>query len=50
MAWAIACDCFVLYLVFALNPQQDPSVNLLAILVGARILQLWALVSGGVYI
>ena len=27
---------------FALNPQQDPSVNLLAILVGAGILQLWA--------
>ena len=40
---------FVLLLVFALNPQQDPNVNLLAILVGAGILQLWAWVSGGVY-
>ena len=40
---------FVLLLVFALNPQQDPSINLLAILVGAGILQLWAWFSGGVY-
>ena len=40
---------FVLLLVFALNPQQDPIINLLAILVGAGILQLWAWVSGGVY-
>ena len=40
---------FVLLLVFALNPQQDPNINLLAILVGAGILQLWAWVSGGVY-
>ena len=40
--------CFVL-LVFALNPQQDPNIGLLAILVGAGILQLWAWVSGGVY-
>ena len=40
---------FVLLLVFAINPQQDPSVNLLAIVVGAGILQLWALFSGGVY-
>ena len=39
----------VLLLVFALNPQQDPNINLLAIVVGAGILQLWALVSGGVY-
>ena len=39
---------FVL-LVFALNPQQDPSINLLAILVGTGLLQLWAWVSGGVY-
>ena len=39
----------VLLLVFALNPQQDPNINLLAILVGAGILQLWAWVSGGVY-
>ena len=40
--------CFLLLLVFALN-QQDPSINLLAILVGAGVLQLWAWVSGGVY-
>ena len=40
---------FVLLLVFALNPQQDPSINLLAIVVGAGLLQLWAWVSGGVY-
>ena len=40
---------FVLLLVFALNPQQDPSVNLLGILVGTGIIQLWAWVSGGVY-
>ena len=40
---------FVLLLVFAFNPQQDPNINFLAILVGAGILQLWALVSGGVY-
>ena len=40
---------FVLLLVFALNPQQDSNINLLAILVGAGILQLWAWVSGGVY-
>ena len=33
---------FVLLLVFALNPRQDPNINLLAILVGAGILQLWA--------
>ena len=40
---------FVLLLVFALNPQQDPSVNLLAILVGIGVLHLWAWVCGGVY-
>ena len=39
----------VLLLVFAVNPQQDPSNNLLAILVGTGLLQLWAWVSGGVY-
>ena len=37
---------FVL-LVFAMNPQQDPSVHLLVILVGTGILQMWAWVSGG---
>ena len=40
---------FILLLVFALNPQQDPSINLLAILVGTGSLQLWAWSSGGVY-
>ena len=40
---------FVLLLVFALNPQQDTSINMLAILVGTGVLQLWAWVSGGVY-
>ena len=40
---------FVILLVFALNPRQDPNINLLAILVGAEILQLWAWISGGVY-
>ena len=40
---------FVLLLVFALNPQQDPNINWLAILVGAGILQLWDWVSHGVY-
>ena len=39
---------FVLLLVFALNPQQNPSVNLLAVLVGTGILQMWAWISGGV--
>ena len=39
----------VLLLVFAFNRQQDPSVNLLVILVGTGILHLWAWVSGGVY-
>ena len=37
---------FVLTLVFAFH---DPSINLLAIVVGAGVLQLWAWVSGGVY-
>ena len=40
---------FVLLLVFALNPEQDPSVNLLAILVGTGLLIEWAWISGGVY-
>ena len=39
----------ILLLVFALNPQQDSNINLLAILVGSSSLQLWAWVSGGVY-
>ena len=40
---------FGLLSVFAFNPQQDPSINLLAILVGSATLQLWAWISGGVY-
>ena len=40
---------FILLLVFALNPQQDPSINLLAILVGTGTMQLWAWSIGGVY-
>ena len=40
---------FSLLLVFALNRQQDPSINLLAILVGAGIPHLWSWVSGGLY-
>ena len=40
---------FILLLVFGLNPQQDSSINLLAILVGTGVLVVWAWVSGGVY-
>ena len=40
---------FVLLLVFALNPWQDPDINLLAIFGGAGIIHLWAWLSGGVY-
>ena len=40
---------FALLLVFALNPQRDPSINLLVILLGTAVLQLWAWISGGVY-
>ena len=40
---------FVLFLVFALNPQQDPSISLLSILVGTGMLMVWAWVSGGIY-
>ena len=40
---------FALLLVLAFNPQQDPSVNLLSILVGTGMLIVWAWVSGGVY-
>ena len=40
---------FVLLLVFALNLQQDPNINLLTILAGTGILTVWAWVSGGVY-
>ena len=39
----------VLFVVFAFNPQQDPSINLLAILVGVGMLHMWAWVNGGVY-
>jgi len=40
---------FVLLLVFAFNRQRNPSINILAILVEAGMLQLLAWVSGGVY-
>ena len=40
---------FVLLLLFALNPRQDPSVHLLAILVGTGTLVAWAWLSGVVY-
>ena len=40
---------FVLFLVFALNLQQDTSISLLAIQVGTGMLQMWAWVNGGVY-
>ena len=42
---------FVLLLVFAIefNPQQDRSINLLAILVGSGMLVVWAWISSGVY-
>ena len=40
---------FVLLLVFAFNFQRDPSINMLAILVGTGMLTIWAWVSGGVY-
>ena len=42
---------FVLHLVVALefNPQQETSVNLLAILVGSGVIAIWAWTSGGVY-
>ena len=44
----LALRC-VLLLVFAFNNQRDPSVNLLAILVGTGMLTIWAWVNGGVY-
>ena len=42
---------FVLHLVVALefNPQQETSVNLLAILVGSGVIAIWAWTSGGVH-
>ena len=40
---------FVLFLVFALNLQQDTSISLLAIQVGTGMLQMWAWVNGGIY-
>ena len=36
-----------LLLVFAFNPQEDPSINLLSILVGTGVLTIWAWISGG---
>ena len=40
---------FGLFLIFAVNPHQDPSINLLAILVGTAILTIWAWIGSGVY-
>ena len=40
---------FGLLLVFALNTQQDPSVNLLVILIEVVNIFLWLSISGGVY-
>ena len=40
---------FGLFLIFAFNPQQVPSINLLAILVGTGILTIWVWNSSGVY-
>ena len=40
---------FALLIVFSLNPQQNTSINLLAILVGTGFLVVWAWVVGGVY-
>ena len=40
---------FGLLLIFAFNPQQNPSINLLAIGVGTSMLIIWAWISGGVY-
>ena len=40
---------FVLLLLVALNPKQDPSANLLAIVVTTASLVAWAWVMGGVY-
>ena len=40
---------FVLLLVFAFSPKQDPRFNLVVILVGTGILVVWAWLSGGVY-
>ena len=40
---------FDLLLILAVNPQQDPSINLLAVLVGSGIITLWGWISGGVY-
>ena len=41
----------VLLLVFALNPQQDTNINLLAIVVGAGILQMsWLLMSAVLFL
>ena len=49
LAWTIysLCFAFVLFAVFAFSPQQDSSINLLAILVG--MLHMWCWFSGDVY-
>ena len=45
----VFCFTLLLLLVFALNSQQDLNINLLAILLVAGVLHLWASVSGGTY-
>ena len=40
---------FVLLLVFALNPQEEHSINLLSILVTTGLLVAWAWLGGGIY-
>ena len=50
LAWTAACVSLLCSSVgLCFNPLQDPSVNLLAILVGTGTLQLRAWISGGVY-
>jgi len=39
----------ILLLIFAFNPQENPSINLLAIQVGSGVLFVWAWFSGGIY-
>ena len=46
---AIGLDCCSSSGVFVLNPQQDPRVNLVVILVGIGVLVVWGWVSDGVY-
>jgi len=40
---------FILLLVFALNPQEEHSINLLSILVTTGLLVAWVWLGGGIY-